>query len=94
MFALAHSNLFIQSTLNGSCLDSQSGKVDESKLKQNLSDAIDVYISRVNKCPCADTVVHLYKESRKLRNPKVENNGENISQGKTQFDEKAQGRVS
>lgn len=59
--ALAHSNLFIPSTLNGSCLDSQSGNVDEDKLKQNLSDAIDVYISRVNKCPCADTVVHLYK---------------------------------
>lgn len=59
--ALAHSNLFIPSTLHGSCLDSQSGNVDEGKLKQNLSDAIDVYISRVNKCPCADTVVHLYK---------------------------------
>ena len=59
--AVAHSNLFIPSTLNGSCLDSQSGNVDEGKLKQNLSDAIDVYISRVNKCPCADTVVHLYK---------------------------------
>lgn len=59
--ALAHSNLFIPSTLNGSCLDSQSGNVDEGKLKQNLSDAIDVYISRVNKCPCAVTVVHLYK---------------------------------
>ena len=59
--ALAHSNLFIPSTLNGSCLDSQSGNVDEGKLKQNLSDAIDVYISCVNKCPCADTVVHLYK---------------------------------
>ena len=59
--AVAHSNLFIPSTLNGSCLDSQSGNVDEGKLKQNLSDAIDVYISCVNKCPCADTVVHLYK---------------------------------
>ena len=61
--ALAHSNLFIPSTLSGSCLDSQSGKVDEGKLKQNLSDAIDVCINRINKCPCADadTVVHLYK---------------------------------
>ena len=44
-------------------MDSQSGKVDEGKLKQNFSDAIDVCISRINKCPCADadTVVHLYK---------------------------------
>ena len=59
--ALAHSNLFIPSTLNGSCLNSQSGNVDEVKLKKNLTDAIDVYLSRVNKCPCADTVIHLYK---------------------------------
>ena len=59
--ALAHSNLFIPSTLNGSCLESRSGNVDEAKLKRNLSDAIDVYLSRVNKCPCADTVIHLYK---------------------------------
>ncbi|XP_068757506.1 uncharacterized protein [Montipora capricornis] len=70
--ALAHSNLFIPSTLNGSCLDSQNGNVDEAKLKQNLSDAIDVYLSRLNKCPCADTVIDLYKgtdsaEKQKLR---------------------------
>ena len=69
---LAHSNLFIPSTLSGSCLDSQSGNVDEAKLKQNLSDAIDVYLSRVNKWLCADTVIHLYKgtdtaEKQKLR---------------------------
>ena len=36
---LAHSNLFIPSTLNGSCLDLQSGNIDEAKLKRNLSDA-------------------------------------------------------
>lgn len=47
--ALGHSNLFIPSTLNGSCLDSK------------LNDAIDIYISRVNKSPRANTKIHLYK---------------------------------
>lgn len=59
--ALGHSNLFIPSTLNGSCLDSKTGKIDGNKLKENLNDAIDIYISRVNKSPCANTKIHLYK---------------------------------
>ena len=59
--ALGYSNLFIPSTLNGSCLDSKTGKIDDNKLKENLNDAIDIYISRVNKSPCANTKIHLYK---------------------------------
>ena len=59
--ALGHSNLFIPSTLNGSCLDSKTGKVNDNKLKENLNDASNVYISRVNKSPCASTQIHLYK---------------------------------
>ena len=59
--ALGHSNLFIPSTLNGSCFDSKTGKIDDNKLKENLNDAIDIYISRVNKSPCANTNIHLYK---------------------------------
>ena len=47
--ALGHANTFIPSTLNGSCV--QNGKVNE----------IDVCVSRVDKCPCAGTVIHLYK---------------------------------
>ena len=54
-----HSNLFIPSTLTGSCL--QAGKVDEGMLKRNLEQAIDVYIDRVNLCPCGDGVIHLFK---------------------------------
>ena len=38
--ALGHANLFIPSTLNGSCLK-DDGKVKETKLKENLSSAID-----------------------------------------------------
>ena len=38
--ALGHANLFIPSTLNGSCLR-DDGKVNETKLKENLSSAID-----------------------------------------------------
>ncbi len=58
--ALAHANLFIPSTLNGSCLNS-SGKVDEKLLSENLNSAIDVYISRVDKAPCAGTEIHLHR---------------------------------
>ena len=57
--SLAHANLFIPSTLNGSCVDS-GGKINQQKLCENLSSAVNVYISRVNKAPCAGTEIHLY----------------------------------
>ena len=60
--ALAHANLFIPSTLNGSCLDG-GGKVNEKVLRENLSSAIDIYISRVDKAPCAGTEINLYRGS-------------------------------
>ena len=58
--ALAHANLFIPSTLNGSCMNS-GGKVDEKLLHDNLNSAIDVYLSRVDKAPCAGTEIHLFR---------------------------------
>jgi len=58
--ALAHANLFIPSTLNGTCIDS-GGKINQTKLCENLSSAIDVYISRVNNAPCAGTDIHLFR---------------------------------
>lgn len=58
--ALGHANLFIPSTLNGSCL-SNGGKVNKEVLCENLSSAIDVYISRVDKAPCAGTEIHLFR---------------------------------
>ena len=70
--AQGHTNLYIPSTLNGSCME--NGKVDNEKLCKNLNDAIDVYISRVDGCPCGDTQIHLFKgpqsdgdENQKLR---------------------------
>ena len=69
--ALAHANLFFPSTLNGSCLSS-GGKVDEKLHHENLSSAIDVYCSRVNKAPCAGTEIHLFRgadsTSQQLKN--------------------------
>ena len=56
-----HSNTFIPSTLAGTCLDSSTGKISEEKVKENLSLAIDAYISRVDGCPCGDTTIKLYK---------------------------------
>lgn len=67
---LSHANLYIPSTFNGSCME--NGKVNHKKLSENLNDAIDVYISRVNGCPCGDIQIHFFKdpeskESQKLR---------------------------
>ena len=42
--SLAHANLFIPSTLNGSCL--VGGGIDDDKLTQNLMSAAEVYIQR------------------------------------------------
>jgi len=62
--------MYIPSTLAGSCLDPQSGCLNpqsgmrsENKLKQNLSIAVDVCISRVNGCPCGDTTIYLYSSA-------------------------------
>ena len=43
--ALAHANIFIPSTLNGSCIDIASGKVDRDKYVRNMDLATDTYIS-------------------------------------------------
>ena len=56
-----HSNTFIPSTIAGTCLDPSTGKINEEKVKENLSLAIDAYISRVDGCPCGDTTIKLYK---------------------------------
>ena len=54
-----HSNLFIPSTLSGSCIE--DGQINNDVLCRNLDLAIDTYISYVNKSPCGNTVIHLYK---------------------------------
>lgn len=53
--SLGHASTFIPSTLAGSCLDPVTGTVSEDKLRHNLDLAINVYINRVNGCPCGDT---------------------------------------
>ena len=54
-----HSNLFIPSTLSGSCVE--DGKINDNILCKNLDLAIDSYISYVNNASCGSTVIHLYK---------------------------------
>lgn len=61
--SLGHANTFIPSTLAGSNLDSESGNVNEEKLKENLNLAITAYISRVSGCPCGDSDIKLYRGS-------------------------------
>ena len=58
--SLGLSNTFIPSTLAGSSIDKEFGKIDEHKL-QNLHLAISAYISRVDECPCGDTNIRLYE---------------------------------
>ena len=56
-----HANLFIPSTLAGNCME--EGHLNEDILKQSLELAIDVYLDRVNLCPCGDGVIQLFKGS-------------------------------
>ena len=46
--ALTHANVFIPSTLGGTCMDINTGKTDEQKYENNMELATDVYINRVN----------------------------------------------
>ena len=39
----------------------ESGHVNDQALKTNLQQAIDVYLSHVNYCPCGDTVIQLFE---------------------------------
>ena len=59
--ALGHANIFIPSTLGGSCLDNETGKVDPGKLKHNMDLATDVYINRVSGFPCGDGTITLFR---------------------------------
>ena len=61
--SLGHSNTFIPSTLGGSCIDPNTGKEDQTKLKENLNLAITAYMSRVDGCPCGETYIKLVKGS-------------------------------
>ena len=65
--AHVHSNTYIPSTLAGSCMDPTTGKIDEEKLKQNLSLAIDAYIHCVVvKIPSTHTKDHYQLKCTKL----------------------------
>lgn len=59
--ARPHSNLFIPSTLHGSPINMETGKIDDTILHKNLSTTIDVYIERCNGGPCNRTEINLYR---------------------------------
>ena len=54
-----HANLFIPSTLGGDPMETST--VTKEILQKNLELATEVYINYVNKCPCGDTVIHLFR---------------------------------
>lgn len=55
-----HANMFIPSTLCGSHSNGNNG-LDKDKFKENMSAAINQYITRVDGTPCMNTVIHLIK---------------------------------
>jgi hypothetical protein len=60
--ALGHSNnVFIPSTLAGSNLDPNTGKLHKENYSKNMELATEAYINRVNHSPCGETVIQLYK---------------------------------
>ena len=59
--ALAHANLFIPSTLSGSNTDPKTGKFDQQKFRTSMDLATEVYLNRVNECPCGETTIALFK---------------------------------
>ncbi len=59
--SLGHANTFIPSTLAGTCMNVNTGAVDEEMLRKNLNLAISAYISRVDGCPCGETSIRLYR---------------------------------
>ena len=63
--ALGHANLFISSTLNGSCI--VNGVDNDEMLCKNLETAIDVFISRVDQSPYAGTSIHLFKGAKNFK---------------------------
>ena len=57
--SLGHSNTFIPYTLSGPNVSQESGKMDETRLRENLSLAISACINRIKGCPCGDTSIQL-----------------------------------
>ena len=59
--ALEHANLFIPSTLSGSNMDLETGKINREQYQKNMNLATDVYINRVDGSPCGRTSIKLFK---------------------------------
>lgn len=62
--ALGHSNLFIPSTLHGSCL--QDSGIDQDRLRRNLDAAIDVYLRRVDRWRYGDKALQRSARQRSI----------------------------
>jgi len=59
--SLAHTNLFIPSTLCGYPYSPDTGVLDMDRVKKNLDAATSVYIDHVNQSPCGESVIHLFR---------------------------------
>ena len=68
---LAHANLFIPSSLGGSCFSSETGQIDSTKYEHNMQLATQAYISRVDGCPCGEGNIKLFQGSYSPQNQEL-----------------------
>ena len=68
--SLGHSNTFIPSILAESCINDETAKIDESKLRENLTLAISAYVSRLDRCPCKKFAKKEKRAKKKLKSEK------------------------
>ena len=52
-------------------MDPATGKLDREKYKQNMELATEVYMNRVNHCPCGETEIELYRGADSSENQKM-----------------------
>jgi hypothetical protein len=77
----ARAGLFIPSTLNGTNFQEDCGKIDNLKLEQNLNDAIEVYISRVDRASCGDAKIKLIHGQKCPRNQELRKHFQTYTKG-------------
>ena len=65
---------FIPSSLNGSCFNPDTGKLDADRLSKNMKSATDLYIERVNGAPCGSSMIQLYPGADSLDTQKLRKN--------------------
>ena len=73
----AHANLFIPSTLCGSP-ETETGRVSQERLEENMEAALQVYLGRVNDIPFGSSVIKLYRDATDKRATELKEQRQNL----------------